>query len=149
MPESTAPDDGATTITDDVTTDDTATAELPDDVNPYELVRVRTGSGGHATMSRAAALKRGATVLEGRPATGGIFGRPLDGKPKTELTPADKAGPFDPSTAGVAKVIAHLDGADAAEVTRVLEAEAAGKNRTTITSWTPTTDAPPTQPSEV
>jgi hypothetical protein len=144
MPESTAPDTGPTTETDDTTTEDTATVELAG-VNPYEVVRVRSPrTGAHLSMTRAAAAARGAEVLEGRPAVGGLYGRPLPGKPKRELTRADTAGPFDPTTASVAKVREYLDGADAAEVTRVLEAELAGKNRTTITSWSPTTSTPTT-----
>lgn len=138
MPESQAPDDGATT-TDDAT-DETATAELADDVNPYEVVRVKTGTGAHVSMTRAAATARGATILEGRPAVGGLYGRPLPGKPKRDLTPADARPLFDPTGSSVAKVREYLDGVtDANEVARVLGAERAGKNRSTITSWSPTT----------
>ncbi|MEV6569931.1 hypothetical protein [Streptomyces sp. NPDC051577] len=41
-------------------------------------------------------------------------------------------GPFDPADHNAAEVQAHLDGADAAEAERVLDAEAVGKNRSGI-----------------
>lgn len=40
--------------------------------------------------------------------------------------------PFDPAAHSAPEVLAYLDGADVAEAGRVLDAEAAGKNRSTI-----------------
>jgi hypothetical protein len=48
-----------------------------------------------------------------------------------EQSPADE-GLFDPAAHDAPAVIAHLETADAAEVARVLDAEAAGKARKTI-----------------
>jgi hypothetical protein len=48
----------------------------------------------------------------------------------------EPAEEFDPSKATVDEVIAYLDGADDAEVERVLAAEAAGKNRKGIAEYT-------------
>lgn len=42
-------------------------------------------------------------------------------------------GPYDPADAKPADVLAYLDEADEGEALRVLDAEAAGKNRVTIT----------------
>lgn len=46
---------------------------------------------------------------------------------------ADPEVPFDPSSNGVPTVLAYLADADVDEATRVLDAEAAGKNRKGIT----------------
>lgn len=51
---------------------------------------------------------------------------------KTEENPGGSQ--FDPSDAKVEEVLEYLDGADDEERARVLAAEVAGKNRTTITS---------------
>lgn len=54
------------------------------------------------------------------------------GEVKTEENPGGSQ--FDPSDAKVEEVLEYLDGADDEERARVLAAEVAGKNRTTITS---------------
>ncbi|MFD3717270.1 hypothetical protein [Streptomyces sp. NPDC058674] len=48
-------------------------------------------------------------------------------------TGALAAGRFDPADHNTAETLSYLDGADAAEAERVLDAEAAGKNRGSIT----------------
>ncbi len=49
----------------------------------------------------------------------------------------EPANEFDPSDANVAEVKAYLDGADETERERVLAAEAKGKNREGVLSYTP------------
>lgn len=124
MTDSTAPDEGVVE-------------------NPYEVVRVKTRSGGHESMTRVAARNRGHEILEGRPALD-ARGRPLPGKRKTDLTPVDIEGPYDPSGDNVEGVLAKLAEADPAEATRILAAEAAGKNRSSIAAWSPDLAADPT-----
>lgn len=51
--------------------------------------------------------------------------------PDVDMLPGDDPGSFT-----VPKVVAHLATADEAEVTRVMDAEQAGKARTGILSWT-------------
>lgn len=57
----------------------------------------------------------------------------LSAEDKDEDKDEDKAEKFDPSAASVAEVQEYLEGADEDERKRVLDAEAAGKNRVTIT----------------
>lgn len=130
MTENTAPDPEGVSVT-----------------NPYEIVRVKTSTGGHASVNRVTAVSRGYTILEGRPATD-AYGRPLAGKPKADLTPLDIKGPFDPSGKTVAQVTAYLDTAEPAEITRVLTAEASGQGRSKIASWAPAAAASTDQTPE-
>lgn len=57
--------------------------------------------------------------------------------PETTPAPEDEGGPFDPVDHTAEDVIAHLESANAGEVDRVVELEKSGKNRKTITGWTP------------
>jgi len=49
-------------------------------------------------------------------------------------TPAAPGAPFDPGAVGVPEVMEYLSSVGLVEATRVLDAEAAGKNRVGITS---------------
>lgn len=54
-----------------------------------------------------------------------------------DVTPDAAGDLFDPTAHNVDDVVAYLAGTDdAAEHARVLAAETAGKNRTTVTGWT-------------
>ena len=64
------------------------------------------------------------------PASGGGGSPPPDSGGGEEPPPE---GPFDPSTHTVSEVNAYLASADEAEYDRVMAAEVAGKNRSTIT----------------
>lgn len=60
------------------------------------------------------------------------------GEPLPEIPTEDGdqlADPYDPAPHKVAEVVAYLVSADPAERARVIEAEAAGKARKTITEW--------------
>ena len=56
-----------------------------------------------------------------------------DPRPAGEAAPGNGDAGYDPADHKVAEVIAHLDTVDDAERTRILNAEATGKNRTGIT----------------
>ena len=64
-------------------------------MNGWEVVRARDHiNGDHYTTTRHLATKRGATVLEDRPAVD-QYGRWLDPKPHQDITPArDERGRF-------------------------------------------------------
>lgn len=94
--------------------------------NPYELVRVRDGQV-ERTTTRAAAESAGLSVLDKKAVDDA--GRVLD---PLRVERAD----YDPSGYKADEVLEYLGSVDADEAARVLEAESAGKNRTTITSWT-------------
>ena|GEM_PF-3915425 len=64
---------------------------------------------------------------------GGTRGQ-MPSAPQTPTTPPAPAAPFDPASAGVPEVLEYLSGVGLAEATRVLDAEAAGKNRVGLTS---------------
>lgn len=66
-----------------------------------------------------------------RTVPGEFLGELLDCDPNWELV-EQPPEPFDPSSHTVAEVVAHLEGADDDEHSRVIEAEQAGKNRTGI-----------------
>ncbi|MFE5159646.1 hypothetical protein ACFRNT_14220 [Streptomyces sp. NPDC056697] len=51
---------------------------------------------------------------------------------RAHADPGTRQEPFDPGAAAVEAVLAHLAGADEAETARVLDAEAAGKNRKSL-----------------
>lgn len=80
----------------------------------------------------------GAEVLE---IYQGLFGdRPLRPAPPTETASGIPIKLYDPSEHTVDEVTAHLATVDEDEQLRILQAEEAGKNRVTITNWSP---APP------
>jgi hypothetical protein len=54
-------------------------------------------------------------------------------------------GEYDPAGHSVAEITEYLDGADAAERARVLDAERSGKNRKTIAEWHPAAGADDTE----
>lgn len=61
---------------------------------------------------------------------------PVEGALPDEQPSGDQlADPYDPAEHTVAEVVTYLASADQAERTRVIEAEAAGKARKTITEW--------------
>jgi hypothetical protein len=67
-----------------------------------------------------------------------MFGdRPLAPVAATETAAGVPIELYDPSAYNVDEVIAHLAEVDETEQIRILEAEEAGKNRVTITGWTP------------
>lgn len=76
----------------------------------------------------------------------GLFSdRPLRPSPATETASGIPIKLYDPSEHNVDEVTEYLAGADEDEQLRVLQAEEGGKNRVTITSWTP---APPADSAE-
>lgn len=79
----------------------------------------------------------GAEVLEVYLATFGA--RPAAPAPATESPAGVVLKLYDPSEHNVDEVVAYLEGAGEDEQLRVLEAEEQGKNRVTITSWSPVT----------
>lgn len=101
--------------------------------NPYELVRAKDKAGNEYTTTRAAAQTAGSTVLDKRPVDG--FGQVIP--TKTFLDLRAEGALYDPSTGTVDEVLKYLDNADAAEASRVQEAEAAGKARVGIATWAP------------
>jgi hypothetical protein len=77
----------------------------------------------------------GAEVLETYLATFGA--RPAAPAPATESPAGVVLKLYDPSEHNVDEVVVYLEGVDEDEQLRVLEAEEKGKNRVTITQWTP------------
>jgi hypothetical protein len=63
--------------------------------------------------------------------------QPLRPSPATETPSGVPIKLYDPAEKNVDEVKAHLATVDEAEQERILAAEKAGKNRVTITSWTP------------
>lgn len=57
-----------------------------------------------------------------------------EAEPESQTPPPADDKPYDPAEHGVEEILAYLDGASYEEAVRVLDAEAAGKNRVTITS---------------
>lgn len=89
-----------------------------------------------------------ATGAEAREAYLATFGdRPAAAAPVTESAAGIVLTLYDPSAYNVDEVVAYLSEAGEDEQLRVLEAEEKGKNRVTITQWTPAspedTDAAP------
>lgn len=65
------------------------------------------------------------------------FETPAPAAPVTESPTGVPLSLYDPSEHNVQDVLAHLSTADENEQLRILQAEELGKNRVTITSWTP------------
>lgn len=65
------------------------------------------------------------------------FEAPAPAQPVTESPTGVPLKPYDPGEYNVQDVIEHLGTADENEQLRILQAEEQGKNRVTITGWTP------------
>lgn len=105
----------------------------PDAANVYNVGQAPAHDTFAQAEESAAPVEATQAQDEELPATPETPGNDEVPNPETDEEPAEE---FDPSKATVDEVIAYLDGADEAEVERVLAAEADGKNRKGIAEYT-------------